>query len=165
MAVSPAPQKVRLTKTYEGCITCPQCQKRQEKPLASFLGVTTPLRVKCGCGARFPILLEMRTYYRKQTQLAGRYTKLTSQFAGQITIVNLSFTGMRFVTATPPPFQLGDLLELHFRLNDPQQSLLCKRAEVKHVHGTTVGVAFCHLNAYEKAMGFYLFNADGELEM
>jgi hypothetical protein len=107
----------------------------------------------------------MRTYYRKQTQLTGRYIKLTSQFSGQITIVNLSFTGMRFVTTTPPPLQIGDLLELHFRLNDPQQSLLCKRAEVKHVHGTTVGVAFCHLKVYEKAMGFYLLNADGELEM
>lgn len=165
MVVSQAPQKVRLTKTYEGCITCPQCQKRTMKPLASFLGMPTPLRVKCGCGARFPILLEMRTHYRKRTRLSGTYTQLTTRLSGRIMIVNLSLTGLSFVTTAPSALQVGDLLELCFRLDDPQHSELCKRAEVKHVHGTTIGVAFCHLDAYEKAMGFYLMNAQGELEL
>lgn len=165
MAISQPPQKVRLTKTYEGVIICPQCQKRQKKALASFLGVATQLRVQCGCGARFRILLELRAYYRKRTQLAGTYTKLASQFSGQIMIVNLSFTGLSFVTTMPPPLQVGDLIELHFRLDDPQQSVLCKRAVVKHVHGTTVGAAFDQLNAYEKAMGFYLMEPEEEQKM
>ena len=53
--------------TYEGVVTCPQCQKRKQKPFASYLGVTPSLRVKCGCGAVFPILLDVRGYYRKRT--------------------------------------------------------------------------------------------------
>ena len=47
-------------------------------------------------------------------------------------------------------------IELRFRLDDPQESSLCKRAVVKHVHGRAIGAAFCHLNAYEKELGFYL---------
>jgi hypothetical protein len=107
----------------------------------------------------------MRTYYRKRTRLSGTYTQLTTRLSGQIMIVNLSLTGLSFITTSPPVLQVGDLLELRFCLDDPQHSVLCKRAEVKHVHGTTIGVAFCQLNAYEKAMGFYLMNAQGELEL
>jgi hypothetical protein len=162
MTISQPPQKVRLTKTYEGVITCPQCQKRQKKALASFLGVATQLRVQCGCGARFRILLELRNYYRKRTQLTGTYIQLASQLSGQIMIVNLSFTGLSFTTTVPHPLQVGDLIELHFRLDDPQQSVLCKKAVVKHVHGTTVGAAFDQLNAYEKAIGFYLMEPEEE---
>lgn len=184
MTGSQPPQKVRLTETREGFITCPECHKRQKKSFASFLGLAPQLRVKCGCGARFRVLLEiasgqntrnqlpvfwkgaeMRTYYRKRTELPGTYTTLPPRFCGQIIVVNLSFSGISFVTTTLPPLRVGDLLELRFRLDNPQQSVLCKRAEVKYVHGKTIGAVFCHLNAYEKDMRFYLKDVPAELGM
>ena len=164
MPAFPPPQKVRLTPTYEGVLICPQCQKRQKKSLAAFLGVTTHLCVHCGCGARFRIQLERRTFYRKHTHLPGTYTKLATRLTGPLVIGNLSFSGLRFVTPTLSPLQVGDLLEIRFRLDDPQQSVLCKRVEVKHVRSKTVGAAFCHLNAYEKEMGFYLMDPEGKGE-
>lgn len=184
MTGSQPPQKVRLTENREGFITCPECHKRQKKSFASFLGLAPHLRVKCGCGARFRVLLEiasgqntrsqlpvfwpgaeMRTYYRKRTELPGTYTTLPPRFCGQIIVVNLSFSGISFVTTTLPPLRVGDLLELRFRLDNPQQSVLCKRAEVKYVHGKTIGAVFCHLNAYEKDMRFYLKDVPAELGM
>ena len=184
MVLSQPPQKVRLTETREGVITCPQCHKRQKKAFASFRGLAPHLRVNCGCGARFRILLEMasgqhayqtvpicwqgaemRTYCRTRTQLPGTYTKLSTRLSGQIMVVNLSFSGIGFVATMPSSLRVGDLLELRFRLDNPQQSVLCKRAEVKHVYGRTIGAIFCHLNAYEKDLGLYLKDAPGELGM
>ena len=62
-----------------------------------------------------------------------------------------------------PPLRVGDQLELQFRLDNPQQSLLCKRAEIKHLHDKTIGAVFCHLNAYEKDLEVYLKDGPGEL--
>jgi hypothetical protein len=114
----------------------------------------------------FPILLDVRGSYRKRTQLPGRYTKLATALSGAILIANLSFTGVGFVTKTPHPLlEVGDLIELRFRLDDPQASSLCKRAVVKHVHGRAIGAAFYHLNAYETELGFYLMTPTAELEL
>jgi hypothetical protein len=113
----------------------------------------------------FPILLDLRAYYRKRTRLPGRYIKLASQLSGQIDIVNLSFTGIGFVTTMLHLLHVGDLVALQFRLDDPQQSVLCKHAVVKHVRGHTIGAAFCHLNAYETELGFYLMAPEEAVEL
>ena len=55
MAVSSPLQTIRLTTTAEGLVTCPQCQYCKRKSFAAFRGKTPVLRVKCGCGAVFPI--------------------------------------------------------------------------------------------------------------
>ena len=165
MAVAQQPQTVRLTTTCEGVLTCPQCQKRQQKSLGGYVGVAHHLRVKCGCGAVFPILLELRASYRKQTRLPGTYLKRTSQLSGKIDIVNLSLTGIGFVTTMVHPLHVGDEIMLEFRLDDPQHSVLRKYAVVKHVRGYAVGATFCHLSAYEKELGFYLLNPAVEVEI
>jgi hypothetical protein len=94
----------------------------------------------------FPILLDLRAYYRKRARLPGRYTKLATALSGSVLMTNRSFTGV------------GDVIELRFCLDDPQESSLCKRAVVKHVRSRAIGATFCHLNAYEAALGLYLIH-------
>jgi hypothetical protein len=156
MAVPPFPQTVHLTPTADGVIICPQCQTRQTKALAAYQGITTCLRVKCRCGALFPILLDQRAYYREYVQLAGRYTQLATQHTGEIRIVNLSSGGVGFVTLTPSPLQVEDLIELLFCLDDPSQSVVYQRAVVKHVRDILVGAALCPLTREGQALARYL---------
>jgi hypothetical protein len=105
----------------------------------------------------FPIVFEGRKYYRKPTRLPGRYTHLVTQEVGLLLIRNLSFTGVGFVTQLTHHLQVGDLVELDFLLDDPRHSAICRRACIQHIFQRAVGAAFCHLYAYEKELGFYLF--------
>ena len=153
----PPLQRVSLTTAQEGTIICPQCQYSKRGTFAQYFGVRDLLKVKCRCGCIFPIVFEGRKYYRKPTHLPGRYTHLITQEAGPLLIRNLSFTGVGFVTTLSHHLQVGDTIELSFILDDPRHSAICRRARIQHVFTRAVGAAFCHLYAYEKELGFYLF--------
>jgi hypothetical protein len=58
---------------------------------------------------------------------------------------------------------VGNEIALQFLLEDPPRSLLWKHAVDKHVRGQAIGAAFCHLNAYEAELGFYLMDPNVEL--
>ena len=57
----------------QATIVCSQCGKTKVIQVADFYPLQLPLKVKCPCGYRFAITLEVRKFYRKPVRLAGEY--------------------------------------------------------------------------------------------
>jgi len=74
----------------------------------------------------------------------------------QMTVVNLSMTGVRFYTLLPHTLQVDDVVELDFHLDDPQCTEMHHKAIIQWVDDKQIGAEFCDLQAYERALGFYL---------
>jgi|GEM_PF-278565 len=91
--------------------------------------------------------------------LSGTYTSVKDSYTGEAIIVNLSREGLRFKTKKNPPLKPGDLILIEFHLDDGNRSRIRKRAVVKSVTDTSVGVQFTRVDptdASDVAIGFYL---------
>jgi hypothetical protein len=151
--------KVYLNEKREGTIICPSCEKSKIMSFTKFQGVRDPLKVKCTCGILFKIILEVRSYYRKSTQLQGNYTTPGTDKAGSMIVENLSLNGIGFRTRLQHNLQVGEIIDLHFELDNNVRSEILKQAVVRRVDGQFVGAKFCDLKAFDKELGYYLMPA------
>ena len=137
-------EKVFVNSNMVGTIACPQCKKHWEKDLSKFKNLSNinGIKCKCPCGYSFPIELERRKHFRKQTNLTGSYLHDKSKIRGLITIKNISKSGVGLELNTKQFFPKGGKLVLKFNLNDEKRSYICKEAIVKKTDGTSVGLEF-----------------------
>ncbi len=160
-------------------ITCPQCQATRSVSLDKLPPGKHLIKIKCGCATIFPVQLEFRKNFRKQTDLPGRYQLLTpagrepAARAGtsrgktlysakqepptnSCFVKNLSLTGAGLVIPGNHGLKVGDILRLEFVLDDQRGSELNKKAVVRLVSDSFVGCQFIDTREYDKALGFYL---------
>jgi hypothetical protein len=150
------PLRVFVDKDDEGTVTCSDCGRSKRINFVKYKDSREPLKVKCGCGSVFKIIVELRHYYRKSTQLSGHYTMPSSDKAGSMIVEDLSFSGLGFRTRLKHNLQIGDIIDLRFVLDNTLQSEIVKKAIVRRIHNQFVGVEFCDLTAYDKQLGYYL---------
>ncbi len=137
---------------------CPQCNTHIKVPLAR-IGHRYHCKVKCACGYVFVAEIEFRERLRKQVDLNGAYELARRQTSGRemlpgnCRIIDLSRTGIGFLTSLDHPLQPGDPIQLRFQLDNTAKTEINQECEVVHVKDNFVG---CRLNSENASLGFYL---------
>ena len=138
-------------------LVCAQCGKTKDIKVADFTSLHAPLKVRCACGYRFVMRIEVRHFYRKPVRLVGEYVRGT--YRARICVDDVSRDGVGFRTEHPHTLRVNDQITVHFRLDDPQHSEVSALAVVRRVEGMCVGAAFLDVGAYtatNRLLGFYL---------
>ena len=153
-------EKIKVTPVIDNKIniTCPKCMKTTMVDLNRKTSLLDKLIVgyKCTCGDRRKIKLEKRNVFRKDTRLKGKIKK-TGKFLGSIYINNLSRSGLKFEANHKTKLEIGDRLELEFRLDDKKQSLIRQEGIIRNADTHLFGVEFignCN-KEYDRRLGFY----------
>ena len=139
-------------------IACPACRMTKNISVASYKNKTPELKVRCTCNNIFKVYLDFRRFYRKSTDLPGRYKTLNPRGhgGGEIHIVNISKGGLGFTVSGMNTIEKDHRLEVSFELDDKKKTRLQKEVVVQSVSGDFVGCRFSSNQAYEKELGFYL---------
>ena len=139
-------------------ITCPRCMQTTQVDLHGKSNLLDKLVVgyKCKCDHRGKIKLEKRGFLRKDIHLTGRINKGEELFE-LISIKNLSRSGVKFETNFRAKLQVGDELELEFRLDNKNQSLIRQKGIIRNSNSHQYGLEFIKssYSSYEKRLGFY----------
>ena len=161
------PVKVFVNSDNTATLMCPNCQNTRIVDVSKYLRPDAPskLKAKCKCGHTYVVALEKRKYFRKETQLEGiyRYTVSNSvvssaEVQGRLMVINISKTGMRLKFNSMPRFQVGDLINVEFRLDDSKKSLISRNVYVRNMKGLFIGVEYASQPSLDSALGFYLFH-------
>lgn len=157
-------KKVYANANEKGTIVCDQCGKMKSVSVSDVKSIGKPLKVKCGCGHIFFIIIELRKYYRKNTRLPGEYVKISEDMSkglerGNITVEDLSRTGIGFRTKGKHTIRENDIIRVKFLLDNDKRSEVSKSAVVRRIHDTFIGAEFIDFDAYNetnRTLGFYL---------
>ena len=159
--------KAYINNDQTATFVCPECKKPRITDVSKYVArnAQTKLKVTCSCGHQYVAFLEKRRKFRKQTNLEGvyKYTvktpdNKTFEGAGKMTVTDLSFTGLRIKIPAPPVFAVGDKLNVEFKLNDANQSLVRKEVIVQNINGRSVGLEFIFNQCYDPSLGFFLLS-------
>ena len=127
---------------HEGLLHCDHCQHEtivkvdREEPIQ-------PLCVQCPCGTSYQVVTEVRRYLRIATQLPGAYIGIDHEAqAGEMTVENVSFGGLRMRVASPHRIGVNDCLYVHFILDDERQTFVWELVCVRYVQGYVIGAEF-----------------------
>ncbi|MBI5556164.1 MAG: PilZ domain-containing protein [Deltaproteobacteria bacterium] len=148
-------------------LSCPHCGSMKHVSVEKFKNKKHSLQVKCVCTQTFNVDLNFRKRYRKQTDLAGYFCKISlvensealERKRPNCKIVNLSMGGLGFRHETQVRLEVGDELLIDFTLDDRKKSRLQRKIIVRHVgEQGYIGAEFSASDQqlYEKTLGFYL---------
>ena len=139
-------------------IVCPACKLPKNVSVASYRNKSPELKVRCNCNNVFKVYLDFRRFYRKSTDLPGRYKTLNPRGhgGGMIHVVNISKGGLGFTVSGMNTIEKGHRIEVSFELDDKKMTHLIKEVVVQSVDKDFVGCRFSSSQAYEKELGFYL---------
>lgn len=157
----PMNHKVQVFDNH-ATFVCPRCENTKTVNVAEYKKVNKKVSVlcKCPCGHSYTALLERRNYERKPTVLPGVYSRSVSGLGvekGQIVVVELSRSGLKFKPRDTTGLKIGDKLTVFFNLNDDAQSLIKKKTVIMNINeGMHVGTEFCSTEPYGK-IGAFLF--------
>jgi hypothetical protein len=163
---------MNTAKSYIGddgraTIRCDQCGRKKAIDAIKFQAFNKQLTVKCACNYTFSVSFEWRKSYRKDVLLSGEYLKDDGEErkvcdmagedmgCGNMVLENLALGGLAFRTNKNHDIKVGDIIQVKFRLDDVQKSLITRNVIVKNVDGRQVRAEFCD-NKPDKALAFYL---------
>lgn len=156
---------VFVNKDNMALIMCPHCGKMKHVSVAKFKNAKHSLQVKCACGQKFPVDLNFRSKFRKDTNLHGYYHRLSEKkpdpmvVGSNCTVVNLSLGGLGLRLTDKRKLTVGEEIGIEFVLDDKKKSEIKRRFIVRHVsQDGYVGGEFIgdDQNQYDKTLGFYL---------
>jgi len=152
-------QSVFISHENKAIFTCPQCTKSKTVDVSRLIPekFKLSLRVKCSCGHIYPVVLERRKFYRKNTNLSGFFKSENDRKEFPMTVTNISRSGLQFKSSLSEKFKLGDRVLVEFRLDDKSRSVIKKKVIIRRIDGWTIGTEFCSMDEYDKLIGFYLF--------
>jgi PilZ domain len=149
-------EKVYVDKNNEAFVVCPKCGFEKNVDAAKFRKIKNMVKGECKCKEAFQFALEYRKHYRKNVRLAGEYIIQKNRKKGEIIIRELSLTGIRFESLKPNQISKNDILEIEFKLDNPQRSEIRKLAKVVWLNDRFVGANFSETDLPNQALGFYL---------
>jgi hypothetical protein len=158
-----AEKKIFLSDDYSGTIYCDSCQRSFTVDLSRFVRMPKQPRIKskCPCGNSWTTVVEKRRHFRKTVNLAGEY-KYRPQGRpagkGNVTVADISKSGIRLMFGKSPDFRIGDWMDLAFHLDDRNRSYVTKTVVVENICHPYVGVSFSPHESEDRTLGFYLFS-------
>jgi len=160
-------EKVFVGSDNTATLICPNCQRTRVVDVSKYMHpeASPRIKVKCPCNNSFVVSLEKRKYFRKEARLEGiyRYSSNNAPEAapeqqGLIQVLDISKSGLRIKLNAKPPFQLGDLINVEFRLDDNKQSMVSRNVYVRNIKNLVVGLEYASQTTLDSVLGFYLFN-------
>ncbi len=157
-------KKVYTDASNTGTLLCEQCGRTRTLDVTNLKQSNKPLKVRCKCGYVFAITIETRKFYRKKTELSGRYTLISSHNPvtfpeDDIVVEDVSRMGIGLRTKHKHSLKCGDIIVIMFTLDDKKQSQVRKRAIVRNTKEYFVGAEFIDVDTYSednRTLGFYL---------
>ena len=149
-------KKVYVDQKNRALIICPKCGFERNVDATSLRATKNIVNIKCRCRETFQITLEYRKHHRKEVRLSGEYIVQKSRERGEIIIREISMTGIRFESLKPNQISKNDILEIDFKLDNPQRSEILKLAKVVWLNDRFVGANFSETDLPNQALGFYL---------
>jgi len=155
-------QKVFIANDNTATFVCPECQKSKTANVSKYKDIEKAVRVnfKCPCGHSYSVLLERRKHIRKHLNLSGTFVNKNTSDQGNMTITDLSRSGLRIKLNFPQKLEPGDKLDLEFTLDDKLRSVVKKEVIVRSVKDLSIGVEFVYSEHFDKLGPYLLFNFD-----
>jgi len=159
--------KAYINEDQTATFVCPECQKPRVANVCKYVERKehTPLRVRCKCGHQYQAYLEKRKKFRKQANLPGAYKfttitpdKKPAEIAGKMSVIDISFTGIRVKLLKAPRFAIGDKLTVEFTLDDANKSVIRKEVIVQNIKDLCAGFEYIFNQSYDTLLGFYLLS-------
>ncbi|MDX1775312.1 MAG: PilZ domain-containing protein [Desulfobulbales bacterium] len=150
------PKKIYVRPDNTVVLTCPHCDQQREVHVDMFRGKR---RVNVKCCNSFQVFVEFRKRVRKRIQLQGSYINHSqNDWVGELTIEDLSLTGLLFTCSFAHLFQLNDELTIEFMLDDEYQTVIRKEAIVRNIRKNSVGCEFTDDNElyFTGPLGYYV---------
>ena len=144
-------------------LACPHCGIQESVSLGQFEKLGNAVDVECNCHKHFTAVLEKRRAYRKAVHLEGFFT-IAGEYGpndtkgtiwGRMVVKNLSKTGLRFFSKRVDLLRPGDTLMVRFNLDNSNNALIHKQAQVVSIHDQEVGCRFQGADQYDITLGFY----------
>lgn len=146
-------------------ITCQHCGNHTELRHDQLPRRHRKLTITCDCGHVFKVVCDRRRDERKAVRIEGYLFAVgTKEQRGDITIVDLSVSGIQFVTELPD-IEVGDPFTVGFFLDDAsaawiEQDIIVRSIQDPHL----VGAEFSNPDLYSVDLDFYLMAVDISLE-
>lgn len=172
-------QKVFVKPDDTTTIQCPVCHLITTVNVEKFRATRHTITTRCACGHSFPVNLEFRKHYRKETSLLGKYenrpskinenpwkkTNLTGVYSmkapatgrGHMQVTNISTGGLRFTIPGRHTIKVGDQVRVTFTLDNLKQTEIDKRVIVQSIAGHIISCQFTSDEPLEQDLRFYLF--------
>ena len=144
-------------------MTCPHCGIQESVALGQFGKLGNAVDVECPCRRRFTAVLEKRRAHRKSVHLEGFFT-IAGEYGpndtkgsiwGRMIVKNLSKTGLRFFSKRVELLHPGDTLMVRFNLDNSNNALIHKQAQIVSINDQEVGCRFQGADQYDITLGFY----------
>ena len=154
-------EKIYVTQGQTGTFICPQCQKSKTVSVSKLIKSSKNLNinVRCPCGHIFTSFLERRKYFRKETNLIGTFVRFVDgepKDRGRMVVRDLSLTGVGLKFQLSHDFEIGDILEIDFKLDNSKETRLNRKVIIRNIKDSYVGTEFYKPEVEDKALGFYL---------
>ena len=94
----------------------------------------------------------------KKQNYAAILPFLGDRFQHEVYVKDISRQGLGFLMLSVCDIKIGDILEVTFRLDDANKTVISKQVEVKSILDLFVGCQFAGPQWYDKKLGFYLMN-------
>ena len=154
-------KKTYVTDDHKATFVCDVCEHAKIADVSRYkdIGKALTVKCKCKCGHQFEVTLEKRGMIRKPVNLAGTYAHISplgDKIEGHMTVRNLSRKGLQLELNTDQNFEVGDTLEVDFRLDDVSRSPILKPVIIRNIKGRKLGTEFSEAEAFDKMLGLYL---------
>ena len=156
--------KIFLNSDQTATFVCPECEKTRLADVSQYIATKNIIRLKakCACGHVYKVFIDKRKKFRKQTRLNGIYKYVpnesqSKEYTGDITVENLSLSGLRIKLQTMPRFKVDDILLIDFYLDDTNRSQIREKVIVRNIKGLNAGLEYVVQQSLNKDLGFYLF--------
>ena len=157
-------EKIFLNSDQTATFVCPKCRKTRLVDVSPYLAHKNMIRLKakCPCGHIYKVFIDIRKKFRKLTRLLGTYKcgpneSLSKEYTGELTVENLSYSGLRIKLQTMPRFKVDDILLVDFHLDDKNRSRIQTKTIVRNIKGLHAGLEYVSQQSLNKELGFYLF--------
>lgn len=128
--------------------TCPKCLTKILFTISQDSEDDTPVTVnrKCVCGYNYSIILDKRRFERTKVEFSGKYIRYIEGVEvsrRQITIIDVSLSGLRFIVNEDHNLHTNDIVEVVFHLDNEKEQLVHKKVMIRYVINCDVGAEFC----------------------
>jgi urease gamma subunit len=158
-------ERVYPTESNKATFICPKCKNTKTVDVSKFANIASTVKVnsRCSCGHQWTSVLEKRKQYRKKVNLQGTYALISDGFItdrdrGGMAVTDLSAGGVKLKLNIKRNLQIGDRLNIEFRLDDGKRTIIKKDVVIRNISGIYIGAAFKSTDPYDPVMGFYLMS-------
>ena len=131
-------QKAFVTNNNKVTFSCPQCKNTRTVDVSKYKALEKAVKIKvhCTCGNDYPVMLERRKQFRKAVSLPGTFTRIYNERrAGKGTMVvkDVSRNGLMIRVNDSTHMNVGDILEVDFKLDDSKRSPVQKEVVIRKI--------------------------------